>query len=208
MHLRKVKLGEKYYSASAGCCDDTKPCIAVGFVDRSNFSGGVWKCVEIERPDGSLHQVFPVQLTPWDEHAREQQLRSEYQRELQALSTLLSDQLDAPVELELDAYDQDQVFVKFSEPAAEAVSQRFLGRPLPASARPSAQFSEELRLSARVKASARVRRALGVGRAGRFPASRLDGDQAACLLCTQQQLERVCERLGCGTSSVLPDLLF
>lgn len=207
MQLRKVKIGEEYYSRSAGACDDTKPSVALDIVSLTYSFGGTYKAVRIERPNGDIDDVLPDYLTPWGDHLKEERMFADRLSELDALAKSLSDLLGDRVELE--DYYRESAFLKFSEAAVDNLLERLSAKPLPPSCRAQGMPENERKRSVRAKAGARVRRALGTGRAGRFAASNLTGDQAACLICSDDQLALISEKLGLTSApaSVLQEFL-
>lgn len=207
MQLRKVKLGEKYHSRSAGACDDTLPSIALEFVTLHFSFGGSYKAVRIERPNGEIDDVLPDYLTPWEDHLREERMFADRLNDLALAAKSLSKVLGATVELE-DHY-RESVFLKLSSKATDNLLAKIDAKPLPASCRINAMPEGDSKTTVRAKAAARVRRALGLGRGGRGPAYSLEGDQAVGLMLEDDELQLLSVRLGAAPepSSALQDLL-
>ena len=200
MQLAKVKIGQ-YYSIHSGS-ENQEKFEAIEIVETVGYAGRVTKAVKLMGP---VNQVTACvrDLTPWEEHLEQIDLKQKEQLHLVELVEELGE-LVGPVEV--SEGEGCWVEVLFSEQAAEMAISLAGGKALtsgqkPSSAKTPAEYTRRSRLLGH-----RIRRSLGAGQ-NTFDYPEQGSGHAACLLFVDDDLDQAMSALeGPGDDSYLAEL--
>lgn len=160
MRISDIKIGESYYYWDEEWTAE--------IIEKADQNAGIWQSGVICRckSTGDRRKITARMLMPWEEHLAQEKLYSdaaaETGRHIKRFADAIGEGADYDREIE-----HIGVEVKFTEKAAQRLLELCDAQPLPEDKKPSKAPDEETFVERCNNLSQRLRRALGVGHAGR-----------------------------------------